>query len=231
VFPEDYPASASAAAEVASSLARAAAWAARTPKGKRASDDARETAVAAAVSFARGDGEGTARRSRRWKRVVVRCFRGGNPVVGAAILEATPEQRVVVCPPRRGGAGDGAQSPDDRRFEAVFGETAATRRNRTPDRRKLAEVSRGSWNRPRAQTEQTRSHHQAVLGYVTSVSAPGASRGSASGIVDASKLKKTHQKTRERLAVALASPLASPAAVVPATIEVVMDDDDDPTWW
>ena len=247
-FPEDFPASAAASVEAELALAETSAAASRTPAGKRAPDAVREGAARAATAFVRRareeNGEGVV-----YARAVVRCFRGGGPKVGAAVLAATPAQRDAL---RRGGRGERAatgrasgpaaspsRGEDVGRarssFDAVFGKTYGAR---APDRTALA---RGC-------------ERQTVLGYVTSASAPGAARGVASAVVDVRALegalagvaerdaseRREEKKerrggvrfAREKVApVALLAPTASPAAITPATLELIDDTRIDPVWW
>ena len=222
-FPEDFPASAAAAAEAERALAESSAAARRTPAGKRAPDAVREGAARAAPAFVRRaeEGEGVV-----YARAVVRCFRGGGPAVGAAVLAATPAQRDAVRRGRRGELlyGDPVASRSAS-FDAVFGKRTGALA-RAPDRTALA---RGC-------------DRQTVLGYVTSASAPGAARGVASAVVDARALEDAYPNVfftkekgsfaRARVApVALLAPTASPAAIAPATLELVDDARLDPVWW
>ena len=250
-FPEDFPASAAASVEAERALAETSAAASRTPAGKRAPDAVREGAARAATAFVRRAREenGEGGRIPVYARAVVRCFRGGGPKVGAAVLAATPAQRDAL---RRGGRGERAatgrasgpaaspsRGEDVGRarssFDAVFGKKYGAR---APDRTALA---RGC-------------ERQTVLGYVTSASAPGAARGVASAVVDVRALegalagvaerdaseRREEKKerrggvrfAREKVApVALLAPTASPAAITPATLELIDDTRIDPVWW
>ena len=245
VFPEDFPESQAATRDVQSVLAEASERATRTPCGKRVPDDVVEFAARAAAAFVRrehlsGERDDKKKEEKTYARAVVRCFRGGNPAVGAAVLAPTQAQRDAA---RRGardrdrqkrgaprpetdvGVVDGASSfKNDSRIDDVF---AKTNGSRAPDRGALA---RGC-------------ERQTVLGYVTSASAPGAARGVASAVVDVRALeeafpgvfakenkKKTFSKARVAPA-ALLAPSASPAAIAPATLELVDDARFDPVWW
>ena len=226
-FPEDFPASAAAAKEAERALAEASRKARRAPPGKRVPAAAMEAVACAAVAFARREKEDVTGVKEdvtgvTYARAVVRCFRGGVPTVGAAVLAATPAQRQRL---RRRGADRSAEGRSP--FDAVFAKEKKT------DRRALA---RGC-------------DRQTVLGYVTSASAPGAARGVASAVVDARALerafperfakKKAHRREkrasrgvfREIFPAALLAASASPAAVTPATLELVDDAHLDPVWW
>ena len=218
-FPEDFPASAAAAEEAERAAEEASRKARRAPPGKRVPAAAIEGAARAAVAFARREKEGvTGVTGVTYARAVVRCFHGGVPTVGAAVLAATPAQRERL---RRRGADRSAEGAS---FDAVFAKEKKT------DRRSLA---RGC-------------DRQTVLGYVTSASAPNAARGVASAVVDARALerafperfaKKKAQRREKRASrgvvfpAALLAASASPAAVTPATLELVDDAHLDPVWW
>ena len=233
-FPEDFPASAAAAAEAERALAEASRKARRAPPGKRVPAAAMEGAARAAVAFTRRDKEDvtgvTGVTGVTYARAVVRCFRGGVPTVGAAVLAATSAQRERLRGSRetrdRNVPVSGESSSS---FDAVFAKEKKT------DRRALAHGC----------------DHQTVLGYVTSASAPNAARGVASAVVDARALQRafperfsffSNKKTRdEKRAIssrgvkvfpaALLAASASPAAVTPATLELVDDARLDPVWW
>ena len=218
-FPEDFPASAAAAEEAERAAEEASRKARRAPPGKRVPAAAMEGAARAAVAFARREKEGvTGVTGVTYARAVVRCFHGGVPTVGAAVLAATPAQRERL---RRRSADRSAEGAS---FDAVFAKEKKT------DRRSLA---RGC-------------DRQTVLGYVTSASAPNAARGVASAVVDARALErafperfaKKKAQRREKGAsrgvvfpAALLAASASPAAVTPATLELVDDAHLDPVWW
>ena len=218
-FPEDFPASAAAAEEAERAAEEASRKARRAPPGKRVPAAAIEGAARAAVAFARREKEGvTGVTGVTYARAVVRCFHGGVPTVGAAVLAATPAQRERL---RRRSADRSAEGAS---FDAVFAKEKKT------DRRSLA---RGC-------------DRQTVLGYVTSASAPNAARGVASAVVDARALerafperfaKKKAQRREKRASrgvvfpAALLAASASPAAVTPATLELVDDAHLDPVWW
>ena len=226
-FPEDFPASAAAAAEAERALAEASRKARRAPPGKRVPAAAMEGAARAAVAFTRRDKEDvTGVTGVTYARAVVRCFRGGVPTVGAAVLAATPAQRERLR--RRETRDRNAPVSGESSFDAVFAKEKKT------DRRALAHGC----------------DHQTVLGYVTSASAPGAARGVASAVVDARALQRafperfsffSNKKTRDEkraeqrgvkvFPAALLAASASPAAVTPATLELVDDTRLDPVWW
>jgi hypothetical protein len=225
-FPEDFPASAAAAAEAERALAEASRKARRAPPAKRVPAAAMEAAARAAVAFTRCEKEGvTGVTGVTYARAVVRCFRGGVPTVGAAVLAATPAQRERLR--RRETRDRNAPVSGESSFDAVFAKEKKT------DRRALAHGC----------------DHQTVLGYVTSASAPGAARGVASAVVDARALerafperfsfaKKKMPRDEKRASrgvkvfpAALLAASASPAAVTPATLELVDDARLDPVWW
>jgi hypothetical protein len=243
VFPEDFPESRAATRDVESVLAEAYERARRTPRGKRASDEVVDFAARAAGAFVRREhlcGDET--KKNAYARVVVRCFRGGNPAVGAAVLAPTQAQRDAA---RRGardrdrdigapsmetdiGVVDGASASSfDSRIDTFFAKKNGRHGSRAPDRKTLAFGC----------------ERQTVLGYVTSASAPGAARGVASAVVDVRLIeeafpgvfakgnKKTFSKAREILPAALLAPSAAPAAIAPATLELVDDKRFDPVWW
>ena len=243
VFPEDFPESRAATRDVESVLAEASARARRTPRGKRASDEVVDFAARAAGAFVRREHLcGDERKKSAYARAVVRCFRGGNPAVGAAVLAPTQAQRDAA---RRGardrdrdigapsmetdiGVVDGASASSfDSRIDTFFAKKNGRHGSRAPDRRALAFGC----------------ERQTVLGYVTSASAPGAARGVASAVVDVRLIeeafpgvfakgnKKTFSKAREILPAALLAPSAAPAAIAPATLELVDDKRFDPVWW
>lgn len=243
VFPEDFPESQAAARDVESVLAEASARARRTPRGKRASDEVVDFAARAAGAFVRREHLcGDEKKKNAYARAVVRCFRGGNPAVGAAVLAPTQVQRDAA---RRGardrdrdigapsmetdiGVVDGASASSfDSRIDTFFAKKKGRHGSRAPDRRALAFGC----------------ERQTVLGYVTSASAPGAARGVASAVVDVRLIeeafpgvfakgnKKTFSKAREILPAALLAPSAAPAAIAPATLELVDDKRFDPVWW
>lgn len=73
-----------------------------------------------------------------------------------------------------------------------------------------------------------------AIGVVTSVSAPAASVGLASALVNVDALVKLRagSKSGGGTRVDLRVPSSSPAAIVPATIEVAVESAaTDPTWW
>lgn len=243
VFPEDFPESQAATRDVESVLAEASARARRTPRGKRASDEVVDFAARAAGAFVRREHLcGDEKKKNAYARAVVRCFRGGNPAVGAAVLAPTQAQRDAA---RRGardrdrdigapsmetdiGVVDGASASSfDSRIDTFFAKKNGRHGSRAPDRRALAFGC----------------ERQTVLGYVTSASAPGAARGVASAVVDVRLIeeafpgvfakgnKKTFSKAREILPAALLAPSAAPAAIAPATLELVDDKRFDPVWW
>ena len=243
VFPEDFPESRAATRDVESVLAEASARARRTPRGKRASDEVVDFAARAAGAFVRREHLcGDEQKKNAYARAVVRCFRGGNPAVGAAVLAPTQAQRDAA---RRGardrdrdigapsmetdiGVVDGASASSfDSRIDTFFAKKNGRHGSRAPDRRALAFGC----------------ERQTVLGYVTSASAPGAARGVASAVVDVRLIeeafpgvfakgnKKTFSKAREILPAALLAPSAAPAAIAPATLELVDDKRFDPVWW
>jgi hypothetical protein len=243
VFPEDFPESRAATRDVESVLAEASARARRTPRGKRASDEVVDFAARAAGAFVRREHLcGDEKKKNAYARAVVRCFRGGNPAVGAAVLAPTQAQRDAA---RRGardrdrdigapsmetdiGVVDGASASSfDSRIDTFFAKKNGRHGSRAPDRRALAFGC----------------ERQTVLGYVTSASAPGAARGVASAVVDVRLIeeafpgvfakgnKKTFSKAREILPAALLAPSAAPAAIAPATLELVDDKRFDPVWW
>ena len=230
-FPEDFPASAAAAKEAERALAEASRKARRAPPGKRVPAAAMEAVACAAVAFARREKEDVTGVKEdvtgvTYARAVVRCFRGGVPTVGAAVLAATPAQRERLR--RRETRDRNAPVSGESSFDAVFAKEKKT------DRRALAHGC----------------DHQTVLGYVTSASAPGAARGVASAVVDARALQRafperfsffSNKKTRDEkraeqrgvkvFPAALLAASASPAAVTPATLELVDDTRLDPVWW
>ena len=175
--------------DVDSVLAEASARARRTPRGKRASDEVVDFAARAAGAFVRREHLcGDEKKKNAYARVVVRCFRGGNPAVGAAVLAPTQAQRDAA---RRGardrdrdigaprpetafGVVDGACVAFDSRIDAFFAKKNGRRGSRAPDRKTLAFGC----------------ERQTVLGYVTSASAQGAARGVASAVVDARALER-----------------------------------------
>ena len=166
-------------------------------------------ARAAASHGARRKASRASRASRA--RAVVRCFHGGVPTVGAAVLAATPAQRERL---RRRGADRSAEGAS---FDAVFAKEKKT------DRRSLA---RGC-------------DRQTVLGYVTSASAPNAARGVASAVVDARALERAFPERREKRKGASSSARrALPAALLRrrrpgggnGTLELVDDAHLDPVW-
>ena len=242
VFPEDFPESRAATRDVESVLAEASARARRTPRGKRASDEVVDFAARAAGAFVRREHLCGEKKKNAYARAVVRCFRGGNPAVGAAVLAPTQAQRDAA---RRGardrdrdigapsmetdiGVVDGASASSfDSRIDTFFAKKNGRHGSRAPDRRALAFGC----------------ERQTVLGYVTSASAPGAARGVASAVVDVRLIeeafpgvfakgnKKTFSKAREILPAALLAPSAAPAAIAPATLELVDDKRFDPVWW
>ena len=243
VFPEDFPESQAARNDVEAVLAEASARARRTPRGKRASDEVVDFAARAAGAFVRREHlSGDKKKKNAYARAVVRCFRGGNPAVGAAVLAPTQAQRDAA---RRGardrdrdigapsmetdiGVVDGASASSfDSRIDTFFAKKNGRHGSRAPDRRALAFGC----------------ERQTVLGYVTSASAPGAARGVASAVVDVRLIeeafpgvfakgnKKTFSKAREILPAALLAPSAAPAAIAPATLELVDDKRFDPVWW
>ena len=243
VFPEDFPESRAATRDVESVLAEASARARLTPRGKRASYQVVDFAARAAGAFVRREHLcGDERKKNAYARAVVRCFRGGNPAVGAAVLAPTQAQRDAA---RRGardrdrdigapsmetdiGVVDGASASSfDSRIDTFFAKKNGRHGSRAPDRRALAFGC----------------ERQTVLGYVTSASAPGAARGVASAVVDVRLIeeafpgvfakgnKKTFSKAREILPAALLAPSAAPAAIAPATLELVDDKRFDPVWW
>jgi hypothetical protein len=94
VFPEDFPESQAATRDVEAVLAEAYERARRTPRGKRASDEVVDFAARAAGAFVRREHLcGDEKKKNAYARAVVRCFRGGNPAVGAAVLAPTQAQR------------------------------------------------------------------------------------------------------------------------------------------
>ena len=242
VFPEDFPESRAATRDVEAVLAEAYERARRTPRSKRAADEVVDFAARAAGAFVRREHlSGDETKKNAYARAVVRCFRGGNPAVGAAVLAPTQAQRDAA---RRGardrdrdigaprpetafGVVDGACVAFDSRIDAFFAKKNGRRGSRAPDRKTLAFGC----------------ERQTVLGYVTSASAPGAARGVASAVVDVRLIeeafpgvfakgnKKTFSKAREILPAALLAPSAAPAAIAPATLELVDDKRFDPVWW